>query len=115
MTGSRSRLVHAAWWLVSATVVVGWFTSLDQFVEEPATGRGTMTLVAFSVGASLGLALAAVARRRDSPGLMALGLLMVAASPTVFAYVLNIVVLCLALAEVVVAVVRCRGAEPGCR
>lgn len=85
--------------LAAAAVVVGWAVALDQLIRDGwGAGGGTGWLVLFALIASAGLVVLLITAR-DAHGMRALALAAVAVSPTVFAYVLNVVVVALALIE----------------
>ncbi|BEP16500.1 hypothetical protein acdb102_48110 [Acidothermaceae bacterium B102] len=115
MTQSGTRLVQLGWWVVLATLAVGWSTSLEAFVEGPATGADAPVLLGLSVIATAGAVVAAAARRRGQHWLVALALVLVALSPTVFVYPLNLAVLGLAFAELAAALGCCGSPSPGSR
>ena len=82
------------------TVGVGWTVSVRQLLYDGwIPGGGTGWLLAFCVVATLGAVTALFAQTRGNHGWAALALLLVTASPAVFAYVLNVLVLALAAVE----------------
>ena len=100
MAQSRFTLVLAERFAVAATVLVGWFVVVDQLVHDGFTsGSGTLWLAAFATAATAGALTLFAASHAHQHGLRALGLAITALSPTVFAYILNIAVLGLAVTE----------------
>jgi hypothetical protein len=104
MTQVRSRLRVPALVVALITVALGWAVALDQAVRDgfTAKGGGTAWMIALAVVATAGAIVAIAARQRHA--VVAFGLFLVACSPTVFAYPVNVLVLVFALAELVAAV-----------
>ncbi|MDQ1484945.1 MAG: hypothetical protein QOJ62_638 [Actinomycetota bacterium] len=85
------------------TVALGWTVALDQAVRDGFTAKGgTAWLIALAAVATAGAIVAIAARQRHA--VAAIGLFLVACSPTVFAYPVNVLVLLFALAELIAAV-----------
>jgi hypothetical protein len=94
------------------TVAAGWLVFADQLRSDGwIAGGGTGWLLAAAVLATSGAAIAVTARRSGHHAWTATGLALVALSPTVFAYVLNLAVIVLAVYEVLIAV-RHHSSEP---
>src|SRR4051812_16850634 len=92
-----SSLVAAT---AAAVAAVGWAVFADQLANDGWTsGGGTAWLGVFACVASVGVYVVVVALAAGRHLIAALGLLFVAASPTVFAYPLNIIVLLMAAGE----------------
>jgi hypothetical protein len=85
--------------VVLLTLACGWRTSVGQLVDGSGTASGTAWLLAMSAAATLGGLALLVAHRRCRRLITATALVLVALSPTVFAYPLNLAVLALAVAE----------------
>lgn len=99
----RLRLRGAAITVALITVSLGWAFVLDQIVRDGfIAGAGTAWLIALAALATAGILLVVAANRRHL--VAASGLALVACSPTVFVYPINILVLLFALAELVAAV-----------
>jgi len=110
LRGSRLAQLEAV--VALATVAVGWLVFADQLSNDGwSAGGGTGVLLAAAVVATAGAAIAVMARRVGRHAWTAIGLALVVLSPTVFAYVLNLGVIVLAVYEVLIAV-RHRGSEP---
>jgi hypothetical protein len=105
MARSRFTLVAAERFAVAATVLVGWFTVVDQAIHDGfPSGGGTLWLALFAAGATGGAAILFASRHPHQHGLRALGLALTALSPTVFAYILNIALVVLAVIELALTV-----------
>src|SRR5258708_24218260 len=92
-----------------ATVLVGWLAVVDQLIHDGFTsGGGTLWLAAFGTAATAGASTLFAASHTHQHGLRALGLAITALSPTVFAYILNIAVLGLAITELALMVASTR-------
>jgi hypothetical protein len=86
------------------TVLVGWVVFADQLRTDGwISGGGTAWVLAAVTVASAGAIVAIWARRSGRHAWTAVGLAAVAASPTVFAFMLNLVVVSLAATEQVLA------------
>ena len=85
--------------LVAATVLMGWVVAIQQLLEDGwIAGGGTASLLVFALLATSGAAGAARLHQRGHVTASGVCLLVVAASPTVFAYPLNVAVVVVALA-----------------
>ena len=85
--------------LVAATVLTGWVVAIQQLLEDGwIAGGGTASLLVFALLATFGAAGAAWLHQRGHLTASGACLLVVAASPTVFAYPLNVAVIVVALA-----------------
>jgi hypothetical protein len=94
------------------TVLLGWIVFADQLRTDGwISGGGTAWLLATVTVASAGATVAISARRAGRHAWTAVGLAAVAVSPTVFLFVLNLMVVALAATELVLAV-RHRQHEP---
>jgi cytochrome bd-type quinol oxidase subunit 2 len=91
------------------TVTVGWIVVFDQARHNDNSGNGTAWLLGFALVATAGAAVTLMARQRQR-ALRGLGLLIAVASPTVFAYPLNIALALIACAEFAVAAMGIRRA-----
>jgi hypothetical protein len=101
--------LHKVEWLsVGISIAIGWDTSLRELANGSGVQSGTMWLLALSFIATVGGVLLFAAHRRSQRLLAGLALVLVAVSPTVFAYPINILVVALAVAELVGP----RGARP---
>lgn len=104
MDGQRSSSSSAAiacGLLVGVTIAVGWIAAVDTVTNGGNETSGNALLLTFAIIATVGACIAYFAWRAQHRTLVALGLLLVVASPTVFAYPLNVAVL---LCSVVVLV-----------
>lgn len=87
------------------TVAVGWAVAVQQLVRDGwIEGGGTAWLFAGAAVGTLGLLVVFAAGKPDARGFRALGLVLAAVSPTVFAYPLNALLLVAAVIELAVAV-----------
>src|SRR4029078_2834983 len=85
--------------LVAVTVLMGWVVAIQQLLEDGGTaGGGTASLLVFALLATFGAAGAARLHQRGHVTASGICLLVVVASPTVFAYPLNVAVVVVALA-----------------
>ena len=99
-----TRLGMAEAILVSVTVAVGWVVVVPQLRNDGwISGGGTAWLLTMALIASAGALVAVMSRRAGRHGWVALGLFAVAVSPTVFAYILNALVIALTVTELVLA------------
>jgi hypothetical protein len=104
MTRRRPALAVAERFAAAATVAVGWLAVVEQLVRDGlVSGGGTLWLAALAAVATAGALTLFAAERTPQHGLRALGLGLTALSPTVFLYLLNIVVLALAGTELALA------------
>jgi hypothetical protein len=113
MTRSDSTVIKIERVTVAVTVLFGWLVSAGQLLRDGWTaGGGTAWLLAMSAIATLAAWMMFAAQRAGRHGWTAVGLAAVAVSPTVFAYILNVAILVLALVEIGLAVANRRHA-PG--
>jgi hypothetical protein len=99
MTSQIAGLAIAVRLLVAATVLMGWVVAIQQLLEDGwIAGGGTASMLVFALLATFGAAGAARLHQRGHSTASGVGLLVVAASPTVFAYPLNVAVIVVALA-----------------
>ena len=88
-------------------MIIGWVVFARQLARDGwISGGGTAWLLDFAAVATLGAGGAVVARRAGRHVLTTLGLGVAATAPTGFAYILNVVVLVLALIESGIAIVH---------
>jgi hypothetical protein len=99
MSRRRSRLQTVELALAALTVLVGWGAVVGQLRTAGSPADGTAWLVGFAVVATLGLAGLLVAQRNGRHAHAALALVLVALSPTVFAYPLNLLIVGLVIVE----------------
>lgn len=98
------------WWTEALTgvvlVAIGWGIFADQLVANSMNGSTIAWLLAFLCLATFGgvLAVHSLSTRRHA--LSAAGLVLVAATPTFFAYALNVVVLLMTVFELAMTIAR---------
>lgn len=102
-TSLYARAATAAAWLVTA---VGWGLFATQLPHRELAVGGLLWVLAFALAATGGAVLATWSLSVDRPGLSAAGLLLVAVSPTFFAYAINLVPLAMAGAFAFIALSR---------
>ncbi|MDX6256509.1 MAG: hypothetical protein QOJ11_2843 [Frankiales bacterium] len=99
MSRHRSLVRRAELALAALTVLVGWADVVGQLRSGSGRGDGDGWLLGFAVVATLGLTVLLVAQRHGRHLYAALALVLVAVSPTVFAYPLNLAILALVVVE----------------
>jgi hypothetical protein len=92
-------MIRVAAVVVLLTLGCGWQTTAGQLADGSGTAGGTAWLVALSAVATLGGLALLVGRRQRRHLVAAVALVLVALSPTGFAYPLNLAVLALAVAQ----------------
>lgn len=85
---------------LALSVVLGWLNTVQQ-IHSDGWSSGSAWMVVLASAATLGGSLWFGNRRHASAGRIVVALLLVAASPVVFAYPITLVVLCLAIVELV--------------
>jgi hypothetical protein len=112
MTRSTSTLIKIERVTVAVTLLVGWMVSGGQLLRDGwIAGGGTAWLLVLSAVATLAGAAAFVAQRTEGHAWTAVGLVVVAVSPSVFAYPLNVALLVFASIEVGLAITNRRPAR----
>jgi hypothetical protein len=106
MSRRRTQLQTVELALAALTVLVGWGAVVGQLRTAGSPADGTAWLVAFAAVATLGLAGLAGAQRHGWHVQAALALVLVALSPTVFAYPLNLLIVGLVIVELVASSAR---------
>lgn len=89
----ESHLGVATWFVAAVTILLGWFVGLRQLATDGwINGGGTGWLLFLALVASLAGGGAFWLQGRDHEEAAAVTFLVVAVSPTVFAYPLNLVI-----------------------
>jgi hypothetical protein len=100
MTRSDAAVFSIERAVAVVTVLVGWLVVLSQLLGDgPSTHTGTAWLLVLAAIATGGCSYFLIAQRAGQHGRIALGLMLAALSPTVFAYPLNAVLLVFAVLE----------------
>jgi hypothetical protein len=86
-------------------MLLGWLVFAHQLASDGwLNGGGTAWLLALAAVATVGALVSIAALTSGRPGWASLGLTITAASPTVFAYPLNLLLLILAIIEAALAI-----------
>ncbi len=109
MTHSSTALDWTEPLTAAVAVGVGWATFAGQLQQDGwISGGGTLWLLILAMVATVGLVITIVARRARRHWWTAFGLAAVAASPVVFAYIPNVVLIVLAIVEIRLALTQGR-------
>jgi hypothetical protein len=105
MRRSSSPLTYIASVLAVGVVLLGWTVCIDQLATDGWTSGGGMAwLLALAALATIGAVTVTRALLAGRHGWAAIGLVFTAASPTVFLYPLNVLLLILAIIEAIRAI-----------